>query len=394
MLHTLVQLVLIFLAVLTDIFGSISIHYFMRAVQRIDLSRLSKRISKYLERVSSHFDFYPAFNIEHRVERNNIFMTLVFGYPVLSILYQNRYSVTASNSIFGKACLSLIQAFALNWIYFEIDLLDMKVHAIRRHYFSAWIWIFGHLPLAMGYTLAATAMSKIVLAHDCSNSDEGSLGEQFAAQSLAEVSTGLRWFYCRGLAVALLFSCIISLSHIYWISENSRLTRDVRLAIRCLAAIAILLLPLIPKERLQSLALIGTTCSLMIGVLIVDLYGLSQKDRQFWFGGFPHAEMKNTRYVAHCTLDDEGKTKIKKNLELGRRTTIRDLLRPVRRLSGYERGSIDWENHRSPDIHIAVLSMLGRGFSASMLAFGLIRRPLITSNLNQIEATTGSSGCR
>lgn len=348
------QLAFILPAVLTDIFGSMAIHYFMRAVQRIDLSKPSKRMSKYLERLSSHFDFYPAFNIEHRVERNNTFVTLVFGYSVLAILYQNRYSVKASNSIFGKACLSLMQAFAFNWIYFEIDLLNMKVHAIRRHYLSAWIWIFGHLPFAMGYTLAATAMSKIVLAHDCSNSDEGSLGEQFASRSLAEVSTGLRWFYCGGLAVALLFSCIISLSHIYRISEISRLTREVRLAIRCVAAIAILCLPLIPVERLQSLALIGTTCSLMIGVLIVDLYGLSQKDRQFWFGGFSPTEKKNTGYAAHSTFDDERKIKTKKNLELGHNTAIKDILRPVRRLSSHERCSMDWEDRHRRDIHIAV----------------------------------------
>jgi low temperature requirement protein LtrA len=348
------QLGLIFPAVLIDIFGSMAIQYCMRAMQRIDVSQSSKRMGRFKERLASHFDFYPAFNIEHRVERNNTFMALVFGYSVLAILYQNRYSVTASNSIFGKACLSLIQAFAFNWMYFEIDLLNMKVHAIRRHYFSAWVWIFGHLPFAMGYTLAATAMSKIVLAHDCSNADEGSLGEPFASRSLAEVSTGLRWFYCGGLSVALIFSCVISLSHIYKVSEDSRLSRESRLVFRCLAAIAILLLPLIPIEKLQSLALIGTTCSIMITALIVDLYGLSQKDKQFWLGGFSHSEKKNTRYAAHCVLDDERKTRIKKNLEMGHKTTIKDILRPVRKLSGFSQGSFDWDDHHDPDIHIAV----------------------------------------
>lgn len=233
-----------------------------------------------MKRLSNHFEFYPAFNIEHRVERNNTFIALVFGYSVLAILYQNRFSVFASNAIFGKACLSLIQAFCFNWMYFEIDLLNMNVHAIRRHYVSAWVWIFGHLPFIIGYTLSATAMSKIVLAHDVSHADEGSLETPYDEESLGYVVAGLRWFYCGGLCVALIFSCIISFTHIYTVKNDARLTRESRLAFRAGAAIAILMLPLVPEGRLQSLALVGITCSIIICCLIVDLYGLSSKDKE------------------------------------------------------------------------------------------------------------------
>jgi low temperature requirement protein LtrA len=338
-------------AVIIDVFGSMGINFVMRTMHQFSESESSKRFAAFMKRLSSHFEFYPAFNIEHRVERNNTFITLVFGYSVLAILYQNRFSVFASNSIFGKACLSLIQAFCFNWMYFEIDLLNMQVHAIRRHYFSAWIWIFGHLPFAMGYTLAATAMSKIVLAHDCSNADEQSLGEPYDSRSLDEVSTGLRWFYCGGLCVALVFSCIISLSHIYQASENCRLTRESRLIVRFTAAISILMLPLIPVDRLQSLALLGITCSIIIGCLIADLYGLSQKEDDFWIGGFSHSEKKATSYAAHCTLDEEHKSTIKRNLEMGHHTTIRDILhRPLRRSSRV----FHWNDHQNPDTHIAV----------------------------------------
>jgi low temperature requirement protein LtrA len=340
-------------AVLLDLFGSMAVTFVMRAIQQFNESNSPKRFARFMNGLAIHFEFYPAFNIEHRVERNNTFVALVFGYSVLAILYQNRFSVFASDAIFGKACLSLIQAFCFNWMYFEIDLLNMQVHAIRRHYFSAWIWIFGHLPFAMGYTLAATAMSNIVLAHDCSNADEGSLGEPYDTRSLAEVSTGLRWFYCGGLCVALVFSCVISLSHLYRISEDARLTRESRLLVRFAAAIAILLLPVVPVHRLQSLALIGITCSVIIGCLIVDLYGLSRKDDDFWFGGFSHTEKKATTYAAHCTLDDEHKTTIKKNLEMGHSTTIKDILR---RSSLGRSGSkvFHWNDHYNADTHIAI----------------------------------------
>lgn len=339
--------------VIIDIFGSMAITFVMRAMQQFNVSESSKRFASFMRRLATHFEFYPAFNIEHRVERNNTFIALVFGYSVLAILYQNRFSVFASNSIFGKACLSLIQAFCFNWMYFEIDLLNMQVHAIRRHYFSAWIWIFGHLPFAMGYTLAATAMSKIVLAHDCSNADEESLAKPYDSRSLDEVDTGLRWFYCGGLCVALVFSCIISVSHIYHISSDSRLSRESRLLVRFVAAIVILMLPLVPKDRLQSLALMGVTCSIIIGCLIIDLYGLSSRSGEFWIGGFSHEEKRATSYAAHCTLDEEHKSTIKRNLEMGGNTSIRDLLhRPLLRRSDSK--ALRWNHHHNADTHIAV----------------------------------------
>ena len=334
-----------------------------------------------MKRLSTHFEFFPAFNIEHRVERNNTFIALVFGYSILAILYQNRYSVFASNAIFGKACLSLIQAFCFNWIYFEIDLLNMSVHAIRRHYASAWVWIFGHLPFIMGYTLSATAMSKIVLAHDVSHSDEGSLEKPYDEESPEYVATGLRWFYCGGLCVALIFSCIISLSHLYHVKEDARLTQSSRLIYRSGAAISILMLPLAPKERLESLALVGITCSIVISCLIVDLYGLSSKDTEyvplylerslwsslrklfngymligalfsFWVGGFSQKEKQKIKYKAHCKLDEERKTQITENLEKGHKTTIEDILKKTSK-SKPESETPHWTDHHNANTHLA-----------------------------------------
>ncbi|KAG0649315.1 hypothetical protein D0Z07_4599 [Hyphodiscus hymeniophilus] len=339
-------------AVFLDLFGSMAVTFVMRAFQQYNESDSRTCFARIMRGLATHFEFFPAFNIEHRVERNNTFMTLVFGYSVLAILYQNRFSVFASNAIFGKAALSLIQAFCFNWMYFEIDLLNMKVHAIRRHYFSAWLWIFGHLPFAMGYTLAATALSKIVLAHDCSVADQISLGEPYDMSSLAQVSTGLRWYYCGGLCVALSFSGIISFSHLYHVADGTRLNRKWRLTVRFIAALAILLLPTVPKRKLQSLALVGITCSVIVGCLIVDLYGLSKKDGDFWFGGFSLSEKKETTYVAQCILDKEYKTRIQSNLEMANRTSIKDILR--RSSLGRSRSLFQWNRHHNADTHIAV----------------------------------------
>jgi low temperature requirement protein LtrA len=83
--------------------------------------RCSKYISKRLgERVEKLYEFYPAVNIEHKTERTNAFVTLVFGYSVVAIIYQNAASF-GLNAFFGKAVLGLLQAFCFNWIYFELD---------------------------------------------------------------------------------------------------------------------------------------------------------------------------------------------------------------------------------------------------------------------------------
>ena len=74
------QLFLIFPALIIDVFGAMAIHYCMRAISRVSDAKSLTNVVGFL---SSHFDFYPAFNIEHRVERNNTFVTLVYGYSVL-----------------------------------------------------------------------------------------------------------------------------------------------------------------------------------------------------------------------------------------------------------------------------------------------------------------------
>ncbi len=89
--------------------------------------------------INKKFEFYPAVNIEHKVERTNAFVTLVFGYSVVAIIYQNAAS-TGLNAFFGKAVLGLIQAFCFNWIYFELDGSGLYTHAIRRNGISGMLF--------------------------------------------------------------------------------------------------------------------------------------------------------------------------------------------------------------------------------------------------------------
>ena len=75
------RLALIWIAIFLDLFGqgwAISLAHGAAYTTEPTLTWISK-----------HFQFYPAVNIEHKTERTNAFVTLVFGYSVVVLLYQN-----------------------------------------------------------------------------------------------------------------------------------------------------------------------------------------------------------------------------------------------------------------------------------------------------------------
>ena len=106
------RLAVIWITISFDLTGSMFIIFFIRFSHKV-----SKRLG---ERIEKLYEFYPAVNIEHKTERTNAFVTLVFGYSVVAIIYQNAASF-GLNAFFGKAVLGLLQAFCFNWIYFELD---------------------------------------------------------------------------------------------------------------------------------------------------------------------------------------------------------------------------------------------------------------------------------
>jgi low temperature requirement protein LtrA len=118
------RLAMIWVAIFIELCGAMFVVLLIRGSKAI-----YKPLGEWVDRV---FEFYPAVNIEHKVERTNAFVTLVFGYSVVAIIYQNAASF-GLNAFFGKAALGLVQAFIFNWIYFELDGADLYSHAIRRN---------------------------------------------------------------------------------------------------------------------------------------------------------------------------------------------------------------------------------------------------------------------
>ena len=118
---------LIWVGIFLDMFGSMFLVCWQRAG-----TWMAPRMQSWAKK---WFEFFPGANIEHKIERTGAFVTLVFGYSVVALLYENKVAF-GINAYFGKAVLGLVQAFAFNWLYFEIDSFNLHTHAIRRHIFS------------------------------------------------------------------------------------------------------------------------------------------------------------------------------------------------------------------------------------------------------------------
>ncbi|KAJ4328260.1 hypothetical protein N0V84_001300 [Fusarium piperis] len=282
-------------------------------------------IGKFLAKV---FEFYPAVNIEHRVERTNAFVSLVFGYSVVGVMFQS-YGGYNINAFLGKAVLGLVQAFVFNWIYFDVDGSNIDVHAIRRSVLSSSIWNYAHLPFIMGYILASAGLSKLVLATDAGGANAEQLSEHYSHRAEDEVANGIRFFYCHGLAIALLFMGVIAYCHEHRKPATLRWSKTTRLANRFAVCIVMFLLPL--AKNINSLNLISITLGLTVWVLLVELFGKSCRNDPF----IGEKKGCRVRYSCKCSkkdfekanVDEKPKMPVAEVLELGTRekTAVADV---------------------------------------------------------------------
>ena len=310
------RIALIFVALFVDIWGSM-VPVFLFRFARSHTSPMAKRIGRF-------FEFYPAINIEHKVERTNAFVTLVLGYSVVAMIYQNTGAFVL-NAFLGKAFLGLTQAFIFNWLYFEVDGSNIRTHAIRRRVDSASLWQNAHLIFIMSYILSAASMIKIVVIRDCPNAPLEALTPFYQHRSDVVVSLGLRLYYCVGLGLALFSMGLISLSHEHRVPAGTcKLPKSVRLANRFAVCLVFFCLPA-AGDRLNSLEMVALTTCLSAWTLLFELWGKTCKTQPFFVGnadGVSAVDAK-CRYTARCTrkqLEEATKSDGEIDIvELGRR---------------------------------------------------------------------------
>ncbi|GAB7350623.1 hypothetical protein MBLNU459_g1188t1 [Dothideomycetes sp. NU459] len=180
------RLGLVLVALVLDLFGQM--------VYRIVIDACNVVSPKTRAWAEQNFEFWPAINIEYKTERTNAFVTLVFGYTVVTIIYQNTASF-GLNAFFLKGIMGLVQAFCFNWLYFEVDGANLLQHAIRRHMFTSFAWSNVHLPFIMAFILASGALSRLVVATDCGDAEAEWLTEAFATRNQSRANNDQRLLY-------------------------------------------------------------------------------------------------------------------------------------------------------------------------------------------------------
>jgi hypothetical protein len=187
------------------------------------------------------------------------------------------------------------------------------------------VWLYMHLPFTMSFILASGALARLVIAHDCADADPSQLAAAYAAESDAEISSGLRWYYSAGLGVALACMGGIAISHDHKTIPGQRLQKRHRLAVRFAVAIVLILLPL--AGDLNSLDLVGLTTALVAFVLAVDYWGSTSMKESFW------NDRRKCEYTAECRL-------LRKDLEEIKSGGVLDVEELARRNKG-EKGDYD-----------------------------------------------------
>ncbi|KAF6224115.1 hypothetical protein HO133_010689 [Letharia lupina] len=146
----------------------------------------------------------------------------------------------------------------------------------------------------MAYVLAGASLSRLVLATDCHDANVDDLTDAYTASSKSELSSGLRWFYCAGLGVALLSMSIISLCHVHKEFDGERIGKRYRISVRVSVAIILIFLPL--ADSLSSLKLVSITTGLIVLTLMIDVYGSTSIHDDFW------KCTTQCRYRANCHI--------------------------------------------------------------------------------------------
>ncbi|KAJ7248625.1 hypothetical protein B0H12DRAFT_1123492 [Mycena haematopus] len=212
----------------------------------------------------------PAINIEHHVERLGAFVTVVLGEMVVNVFFKSS-SPVGLNMESGRAILGLIIAFNLNWIYFGSQACKHFIHAIRRHWFTGYLFTTLHLPLCMALLLASSAMNRLVT----------------SASIDSDLGGGLKWFFGAGLGASMWTMATIGVLH-KSLDDKEGLTeqrtirrtisRRVVFAIRYAAGLAMTLVPI--ADGLSSIQFLGIYAGITAFLIIEEIIARIERREQ------------------------------------------------------------------------------------------------------------------
>jgi low temperature requirement protein LtrA len=185
-------------------------------------------------------------DVAHLPERFGLFTILVLGESIAAIVAGLGHEGWAAGPV-ATAILSVVVATGLWWIYF--DNLDGSVVRRRAGQRTAWkptVWIYGHLPLAIGLMATAIGLESTVI---------GAGGHNWPANE--------RWLLIAGVGGALIGMAIIEVATERQDNDISRRKARWRVA-GGLACVMIGLLSSL-TGALGTMALLALLCAAQVG---------------------------------------------------------------------------------------------------------------------------------
>ena len=188
--------------------------FFMWALaQAVDFSTpLGRNALRIIER-------YPP-DFSHISERYGVLVLIVLGEGFVKVLSQlaERGLTVESGTL---SALGLLVTCTIWWIYFD----DVAGGRLKARRLGGVLWVYGHLPLAIGITAVGVALKKA------------------ASMGFADVGVAkYRWLFCGSLALAL-----AAVGYIDYLTERreSDSSDDTRVAARLVSALLVLALGVI-----------------------------------------------------------------------------------------------------------------------------------------------------
>jgi hypothetical protein len=185
----------------------------------------------------------------------------------------------------------------LNWIYFDSEACRKFVHAIRRHWFTGFMFTMMHLPLTLSLLLASAAMNRLVvgvteLPASSSSAEVHTRAESTGPSSEAgataiggsTIPIGIYYFFGTGVGLSIICMAIIGSLHRSLDNCKSRgvlgLSRAFIIGTRLVMGLVMVFLP-IAHEKLTPLSMLGIYVALTAALIMEETFSRVERiDRE------------------------------------------------------------------------------------------------------------------
>jgi low temperature requirement protein LtrA len=125
-------------------------------------------------------------DVSHLPERFALFTLIVLGESVVAVC-QGVSSMHWSAASTATAAIAFGLAFGLWWMYFE----RIEGSAVRKVFFAGQVWVYTHLPLALGLAATGAAVQRVVMRVDAGALEAGDRWLLAGAVGLCLASIGV-----------------------------------------------------------------------------------------------------------------------------------------------------------------------------------------------------------